>query len=328
MKKQLQIIIGFLISIIFLYLAVRKVNFREIIRIILSIKIKYLIIAFIFSMLAQFVRSKRWQYIVNEEGSKYFHFFEATCVGLMTNNLLPFRIGDFVQAFFLSFKTGINKPRCFSTVVMERLVDLFFPLTIIIFGSFFVLLPQQISKIKIIIVLIVLFSVLFFAIKHQHNFIRFLENYIPECKLKQKFISVLENFFSGLKSINNKVTVLKIFILSLFVWIIYILSTLFALEAFNINLTFFQSSLVMAITAMSVVIPSSPGYIGTWEFFTIISLSIFGITKTHALSYALLNHFISWFTVVLFGFIVLIKNSVSLSQIENAQISRENNFRT
>jgi hypothetical protein len=324
MKNKLKIIIGFVISIVFIYLAFKSVNFKEIITLIGSVKIGYIIISFLLSILALFIRSYRWKLIVNEKGSKYMHFFDATCIGLMTNNLLPFRIGDFAQAYFLSTKSGMSKARTISTVVMERLVDLMFPTSFIIIGSFFLLLPPQISKVNVIAFLLIIITVVVLLIRTQHSFLKLIEKIIPEGKLREKIVSLVDNFFKGVKSINDRKTLAGIFVLSLIVWTLYIISTWLALKAFNIDyINFLQTAVVMAITCISVAIPSSPGYVGTWEFFTILSLSIFKVKKTLALSYALVNHFISWLSVVLLGIIVLIKNGISLAQIENAQTKSE-----
>jgi len=90
----------------------------------------------------------------------------------------------------------------------------------------------------------------------------------------------------------------------------------FYLRALNIELGFLPSVLIQAIIAMSVVIPSSPGYVGTWEFFSVVALSIFGINKTHALSFALIFHFFSWIFVTFVGSYIMLRTGLSFYKVE------------
>ncbi|MFN3966466.1 MAG: lysylphosphatidylglycerol synthase domain-containing protein, partial [Endomicrobiia bacterium] len=60
----------------------------------------------------------------------------------------------------------------------------------------------------------------------------------------------------------------------------------------------------------------SPGYIGTWEFFSILALSIFDINKTHALSFGLMFHFFSWIVVTIIGSLIIFRTGLSFNKIE------------
>jgi len=64
------------------------------------------------------------------------------------------------------------------------------------------------------------------------------------------------------------------------------------------------------------MIPLSVSCIGTWEYFSILALSIFGIERKIALSYALVYHFISWVVVVTLGTIAMINSGFSARDIK------------
>jgi hypothetical protein len=71
---------------------------------------------------------------------------------------------------------------------------------------------------------------------------------------------------------------------------------------------------------LSVAIPSSPGNIGTWEFFVLMALSIFKIDHNTALSYAVLSHFMALLPVTLIGlyffFREVVMKGVHVSELE------------
>ncbi len=315
-RKYLKFIFGILISIVFLYLAVRKVSFSEILKIILSANIWYILLGIFVGFLALIVRSFRWRIILQKKEIPVISFFKSTCVGQAVNNIFPFRIGDLVQAYFLGYKTGLSKSMIFSTVLMERMFDLFPPLLIILVGSYFVFLPESISR-KRFLVFIFLFLILgYIFLKSQRLINNIVRNLFPEGTLKSKILDLIDNFYQSFKLLNSPSAIFYIVFQTIFLWFIYSLCVFFYLKALNIELNVLSSVLIQAIIAMSVVIPSSPGYVGTWEFFSVLALSIFGVNKTHALSFGLVFHFFSWIIVTSIGFFVILRTGLSFDKLQ------------
>ncbi|MEW6040186.1 MAG: lysylphosphatidylglycerol synthase transmembrane domain-containing protein [Elusimicrobiota bacterium] len=161
--KKLKMISEFLISALFLYLAFRRIDLCETLGVIFSVNIYFVLLSLTVSIAALFVRSRRWKIFLGHEEKtndiRVSNFFEATCVGQMINNLLLFRMGDFGQAVFLAVKNNLSKSVVFSTVIMERLVDIFPPMVILFTGSFFVLLPRDIGKARVFITMCVIVTI-------------------------------------------------------------------------------------------------------------------------------------------------------------------------
>lgn len=318
-NKKIKFLISVLISVVFLVVVFRKVNFKEILNIIFSINLYYISFAIFACAFSLVVRSYRWKVLLNQ--TKPDHnipvksFFEATCVGQMTNNILPFRIGDFAQAYFLSYKENMSKSITLSTVVVERLVDLLMPILILIFGSFFVFLPEEISRNKIFFIVFVLLAIMVLFFRFQLKLQLFLRKIFPSGTFGEKIHKFIEHLYTGIAFIKDKKALVKIFTLTVLLWSVYALVVYLCVLAFDIPIGCFDSFLVLSIAAIGVAIPSSPGYIGTWEFFCVLALSIFKIEKNLALSFAVVYHFINWILVTLLGFIVLLKSGVSLNKL-------------
>jgi len=49
------------------------------------------------------------------------------------------------------------------------------------------------------------------------------------------------------------------------------------------------------------VVPSSPGYVGVFEYLTVVALSLFGVGKDRALSYALVLHAFGYLSLAVPG---------------------------
>ncbi|MCX7716539.1 MAG: flippase-like domain-containing protein, partial [Endomicrobia bacterium] len=108
--------------------------------------------------------------------------------------------------------------------------------------------------------------------------------------------------------------------LTLLLWSGYSIGMFFICLSLRIFLpSLFASFLVQAITALSVIIPSSPGYIGTWEFMGTVALSIFNVEKTKGVSFGLLSHIVGVAPVVVLGMIYVIKEVGIINYIKESK---------
>jgi len=303
--------------VVFLYLAFSKVDMKETLSLMTKVKWYYLILAFILPIIGVFVRSYRWQIILHQN-VPYKHFVEATYVGLFINNILPFRMGDFAQAYFLAAKSNLSKSTTFSTVVLERITDILPPFLILVVGSFFAFLPEQIGRDKIFIAVTAIFTILFFIIKFQKNIVGLIEKAFPNSTFGRKLHGFIDNLYSGMSFIKDPKRFTKVALLTLLLWNIYAFTAYSCILAFGIPINYLQTMLVIGVVSISVTIPSSPGYVGTWEFFSILALSMFKIGKSMGLSFALLYHLVGWLPITLIGFIIVLKSGMSLSKLEQS----------
>ena len=62
---------------------------------------------------------------------------------------------------------------------------------------------------------------------------------------------------------------------------------------------------VLVLVVIGVMIPGAPGFVGNYQLFHTLSLSLFGIPKSEALNYAIANHLIVVFFTVTLGVIFL-----------------------
>jgi hypothetical protein len=317
--KKLKMILGFLISALFLYLAFRRIDLTETLGIIFSMNIYLVLLSFAIGIVGLIVRSKRWKiFIGHEEKTKDIpvkSFFEATCVGQMMNNILPFRMGDFGQAVFLAVRKDLSKSVVFSTVIMERLVDIFPPLVILFVGSFFVLLPKDIGKARVFITMGIVIAVIAAILIFQSKLMSFLRNIIPKNKFGEQLHKFIEHFYQAAGFVKDRNKLFWVVGFTALLWSLYALSAYLLMLSVNLNKGFFSGFLVLGITAISVAIPSSPGYVGTWEFFCILALSIFKVKKSMALSFAILYHLMAWLPTTVIGAYVLMKSGISFAKL-------------
>lgn len=122
-----------LLSLLFLYLAFRKVEFSEIADALASANYAWLLLSFVFSMLAFFSRARRWVLMIRPLGyrPRLANTYHAMMTGYLVNFALP-RAGELSKCIALGKKENIPVNRLIGTVIVERTFDLFSLIIILI----------------------------------------------------------------------------------------------------------------------------------------------------------------------------------------------------
>ena len=309
MKKWIKFFIGILVSGTAIYLIFKHIDLNEVYKNIKSANIFYLILSMVVGVLLLFLRSFRWR-MLTKEYSDYglMNFFSATNIGLTINNVLPFRAGDLAQAYSLSKKIGLPKSLTFSTVLMERFMDFFPPIIFIIIGSFFVILPKEVSLPLAGLVLFGLIFSMILLIKFKNMILNLLDKFSLKHKTFLKAYNVIKNFYVGIENFKNIKLLIRIIPLTFLLWTGYSIAAYLCCLSLGITLpSVWASFLVQAIIVLSVLVPSSPGYIGTWEAMSIFALKIFKIKESTGFTFGLIFHVVGVIPIIIFGTYYLFK---------------------
>jgi len=321
MRKRTQVLVGILLSFLFLWLAFRKVNFGEVGQALSNGNYLFFAAAFFLGGAGFLIRTLRWRILLFPiKDISFGNAFSALTIGFMANGILPLRLGEIVRALVIGYNEKISKSAALATIVVERMLDVF--VLLFLFSGFLIVipLPPIVKKISALVFLIGLFAVGFlFFIALKPNLIMGLFNFLPG-RFNQKLRTIVISFIEGLKIINSWKRLALVIILSICFWsyVAFIYYTVF--QVLGIELPLYAAFIVMIITSLGICIPSAPGFVGTFHYFVILGLSIFGIPKDIALSYAILIHLISFLPVVLIGFLCLQKMGLTLRKLSKTKI--------
>ena len=302
MKKAVKLAAGLAISVFFLWLSFRKADLSQVVSTLRMARVELLVWSFLVSVAGLAVRSYRWKLLgENYRGVPWKHFFSATAMGLTLNTFLPFRSGDFFQSFFISRKSRLPQSYTLSTVLLERMADVLPPSVMLLTGSMFVVLPSQIRPGRIAVLLLAVVLAIFLALYLRKPLMSFAERLLGR-RMGERARRLVENIAKAMVFLKSRQVAAFALPLTFFNWIVLSnLSVYLIVKSLDIPISFLGMYLVLSITVMSVAIPSSPGFVGTWEFFCMTALSIFGIDRDTALSYAILSHFMAFLPTVLVG---------------------------
>lgn len=310
---KIKFAIGILIGAVFVYLAVRSVNISQMLGALADANYAYVLLAVLVNMLSHYLRAPRWQYFLApiktvNTGS----LFSALVIGYAANAFVPAHLGEFLRAFVLGKKQDISASATFASIVIERIVDIFslilLMVLVIIVHPFphWVVQSGYIMLVGAIVLFVLLIGLKRFEAKSTPA-IQFMLKLLPE-KIGHKLQSMIINFLSGVMPLKSSRHYFYVAVLSVAIWFCYALGYYISLHAFEFfaayQLPWYACLVILVITTISIAVPSSPGYVGTYHYLGQISLMMFGVSETEALSYATIAHAVILLPVAIAGLIM------------------------
>ncbi len=346
-KNHLKLFLGLLIGAAFMYFAFRKVDFSQMGAAFKSANYWYLLISLFFIFLSHWMRAVRWHYLMAPvQKVKIKHLLSALLIGYMANTFTPAHLGEFLRAYVLSKKSQVRTSCVFGTIVTERIIDVFtllflMALTFVVFPF-----PNWVTKSGYVLFagVLILFVLLIVLKKNRDAFLRFLNTVLkmvfkllpkkifPKAdglseKIYSKVDGLFHSFLDGLVGLKNWRHYIITTILSLLIWAGYGAAVHVSFYAFDFvsqyDLPWIAALVVLVITTISVIVPSSPGYVGTYHWLCQLSLGLFAVPKSEALTFAFVLHGINIIPVLIVGLIIASVEGISISKKPQASFAEE-----
>lgn len=328
MKKFIKVSIQILISFLFLYFAFRNVDFSGVMEIAKTVNLPLLLIGVALQFCSFFLRAYRWQMLLSPMKTvNYQSSYQVLMISYAANNVIPLRAGDVLRAVLIGKKENISKVSSFSTVLLERISDGLTVLLFLFIGlSFLSSDAAFLDQIKIMSLLVFTAAIIFIVVLNvfQEKLIKFVVALVEKRSPKVSSIlgSLLTNFLVAFQVVNSLAVVAKITAISLIVWSLE--ASLFSFGAMAFGIGWNEAVLIgivtVAIVNLGIMIPSSPGYIGTFQFFAILSLGLFAVSPELAASYSLVVHLAQYLPITLVGLVLWLTYSIKNTTEQDKQL--------
>jgi len=309
---------GLLISALFLYLAFRNVDLGRTWEVIRSADIFLLLLVCVITFLQFVIRSWRWHILLAPiKDTRFSNRFLSTLIGFAANCVLPARLGEFLRANYLGHTEDMSRSSAFGSIVVERIFDGFTLLLVLLIGLIATSFPEQLRamagslRTAGLLLLLVYILVIIFLLGFKYKaepFLRLLERllfFLP-AHLLEKIILTVHNFSLGLVLVNTASGWTRAVFYSLLLWCTSLYQIHLVVHSFGLKLPFISTFMVLAMASFGVMIPSAPGYIGTFHLAVQYGFLFYGIGKEEALSAAIMWHASFFFPTIFFGFIAFL----------------------
>jgi uncharacterized protein (TIRG00374 family) len=332
MLKSARFWIGMAISVVCLYFAFQGIQFDKLFEALTSLDYRWLLITFVLWCVSYTGRVFRWQTLFSPLKVRLVNVFNALNIGYFLSNILPARLGDFIRAYLIGDMESVSKARALSTVVVERIFD---GLTVVMFfalaAMFVPNIPEEARQAAVGVALtgIVGIIVLFILSWQKERGMTFLHRLASPFRFldREGLWSALESLIDGFAVLHSPRPIIGVALWSIYAWTlggIMFWTAMIAMgvhDGVGVSLPISAAFLVMTVTSLVVVIPSSPGYIGIFHYVTVLTLTtIYGVDKSNALSYAVVIHAVSYLWLTVIGVFSIWRQGLTVQRLQAIEV--------
>ncbi len=312
--KRWQFWVGFLISVIFIWLALRGLQLDEFWGVVKTANYLWLLPGIAIYFVAVWARAWRWHYLLKPvKVVPTRTMFPVTAIGYMGNNIYPARAGEVLRAVILKRREGVSVSASLATIIVERIFD-----GVVMLAFVFLNLPElarltsnsgfigNIQQVTVIGTGIFLGALGIFLLAAMFPSVTikvgqgFIDRLLP-ARIREKTSGLMHRFLDGLASLRSPINILMVFITSFIIWLLETGKYWFVMHAFNFSVSYFALMLMNGIVNLATTIPSAPGYIGTFDAPGIAVLTAYGVDQATAAGYTLVLHVALWLPITLLG---------------------------
>lgn len=259
------------------------------------------------------LRIRRWAAILANDASVLsFRACAAPFLAsLALNNVMPLRAGDFVRALVFPRAIGISRARATASLILERLLDV---VTILLALAIAVCfgpgesLPAWIATSAVVLaVMATVLMGLIFILGHAVGDRMHASDGVAT-GLRAGWMRAFRDMVRTLRDTLRPGVFGGLLLLSAAAWIAEAGLYWAVSMALGLGFGFFSALFVCAVAVLSTLIPSAPGYIGT--FHLAVYSAVLGVTgdPSGALSFALVSHLAFWVPTTAVGAWIMIRD--------------------
>lgn len=309
MRSTYIFLIGFLLLMVLIFWIGPTTLFYT----IKDINKSFFVWAIVAYLLAVFVKSLRWGFIIGKPFEFKNNFIVRT-IGLLGSNISPMRTGG----IFFTAIAGVNINKIslhqgLSAGLTERFVDL------VVVGFLLVISAVFVEKIRFIAVigvgLIVVTLLVIYLLNWREESSIWLYNKIYYVLIKLPFdesyldglskrvVQGLKGMVSYTRSYSNSKNMSIILILTVISWLLECSRFLLVCYAFNVDISFLNVILILLLANIAGILTALPGGIGAVEISLTGLCILFGIPEAESAGIAIVDRFISFWLINIIGVI-------------------------
>ncbi len=297
-KAWLTFAIAVVLAGVLLYFSLRGLDWEELATRLRGAKLDLVALALLLQTFNLWLRSFRWRVLLNTSHNlPVGSVFWASSLGYLGNNILPARMGELLRVEAIKRKHATSRSYVMATALIERVMDagvlvLFTSSALLTFKD----LPETLHRAcQTFSVLSAIGILTLFLLPHAEVHVqRMLENF-PALK------GMAERFLEGLRSLHSWGRSFQFLALTMIIWPIDSYTGVKIAEALGITMSFPTAMVVLAALGLSSAMPSTPGYVGVFQFVAVTVLKPFGIDREAAIAWVLLYQAVGYVTQCGFG---------------------------
>ncbi len=290
-RVVLRSLLGLAISVVAIWLLLGAVDLPAALRVLSTAQPAWVAVMVGSVLIDVAARAGRWQALLAPVAAvAYRRVLGYTYLGYLANNVLPARLGELVRSHALGEGEGVSRTTVLGTVVVERIVDTIIVVAVAALAVVLLdvggLMSTAVLLGSAFVAVLVVGLTLAIALHRLPGVDRFL----GIARRWPKLIDLAARLREGLAVAAHPRSLGLGLVLSAVAWTASITTFIAAGRALDIELSFIQGALLSSGVALATIVPSGPGYLGTFELTAVGIATAFGIEPDRAFAMALLVH--------------------------------------
>ena len=272
------------------------------------------------------LRAARWRLLMAPFAAvPTARLFRVILIGFAVNNVLPLRLGEIVRTFLLRRSHGVPIAAALATVLLERLLDVVALCALMTVVLYLVPLDGWVLVLGNATGLVTAGAAVALVVRLvlPRSTVHWLLDFAVSLadRLGNRVGALARSFLEGVRALEDARTVLAVGLLSVACWVAELGLYYFMMVAFGFDSGMLSLVAGMVVANLATALPSSPGYVGTFDVPLQRLLSeTFGVPDALAASYTLVTHAVLLVPVVVAGLILLGREDLSFRSLTRGRV--------
>lgn len=269
-------------------------------------------------------RGGRWRALIMPiRVLPYRRVLGYTFMGYLANNILPARLGELFKSHALGEGEGISRTTVLGTVVVERIVDTAIVVGLAALAVLVLSVGGTMGNAVLLgaglVALLVVGLVVAIALERLPG----VDRLAAIAARWPRLVDLAGRLREGLAVVARPGTLARALGFSAVAWTASVSTYLAGGQAVGVELSLAQGALMCSGVALATIIPSGPGYLGTFELTAVGIATTFGVDPDQAFAQAVLVHAMILAVTSVGGVIAAVRMGIGFGSSVEASVADE-----
>lgn len=326
-------VLGFLLSGALLWWTLRDVALDQVWQVLRASSVPLLAACTVIATAIFPLRARKWLPILEPVVGPVplGPLWRSTAIGMMMNNVFPLRAGEFARAFALSREVRrVSLTTALGSLAVDRIFD-----ALVVFAMMFAAMldPRFPSGVDIAgrtigelatggvgLVAGAVLACYLVVLQPQRivGLVRAIaQRFAP--RYQDPLVGFVELGVGSLAVLTDTRRFVAVLLWTVLHWGTHAIALYLGFLAVGIDVPLSAAFFLQGVLAVGVAVPSSPGFFGVFEVAATVGLTVYGVPKELAVSWALSYHLLSFVPITVIGAVYFARLGLSVGLVRGAR---------
>jgi uncharacterized protein (TIRG00374 family) len=326
---RLKIAVGFGVSALLLWLALRAVPLGDVARVLReSNKPLFLLCAAVATLIFP-LRALRWRVILAPSVGEvpFAPLWRSTAIGMMVNNVLPARAGEVARAFAITREVPrVTFTSAVASLAVDRIFDAITLLALMFAAMLSPAFPANARILGLTVsqfaasgmgMVVVLLAVCYAAVLFPALLLRTVGRVVRVVlpRMEARTVTLVDQAVGGLRVLRDGRRFLLVLWWAVAHWLVHALALWIGFRAVGLDAPLSAALFLQGVLGFAVALPSSPGFVGVFEYAAAVGLAVYAVPEALAVSWAIGYHVLSFIPITTIGLWYVVRLGLRVSDL-------------